>query len=114
LNLNNISFLGFHLTKIDPMELEKAFAFKRYMEEMLLRKLYEATQEVNDIPVSMKKVIIEKTIDEFSAEMKQNYPILKEVFAKNDISISFSIPEFNLIIDEAAEYVRFQILELSS
>ncbi|WP_321298866.1 hypothetical protein [Marinifilum fragile] len=97
------------------MKLKAAFVLKRHMEDFILKKLYEETQDLRELPNSIKREIIKHKIDEYSNELRELSPIIEAYFADDvALNMNFSSSELNLIIDEAVSYVRFELLEMTS
>ena len=84
------------------MDEFKTFTLKWYLEGMLLSRLEKATLDVKEIPAVMHRVIVIQTAEDFCQETKANYAFLKKEFAKENITIDYTVQEFNQIIDDVA------------
>ena len=82
------------------MDEFKTFALKWYLEGIILSRIEKAILDVKEIPAVMHRVIVIQTAEDFCQEAKENYAFLKKEFAKENVTIVFTVQEFNQIIDD--------------
>jgi len=93
------------------MDESKTFAIKWHIEGILISRIEKAILDAKEIPEVMHRVIVIQTAEDFCREMKKDYAIIKDQFAKENLTIDFTVQEFNQIIDDVTTQVIYLLCE---
>ncbi|MGZ2370629.1 hypothetical protein ACXR6G_12680 [Ancylomarina sp. YFZ004] len=87
------------------MDKSKTSELKWHLEGFLLSRIEEAILDVKEIPEVMHRVIVNQIVEDYCQEIKNHYSILKKKFEDEKLSVCFTIPEFNQVIDEVESHI---------